>query len=310
MSQLRISLFGKLSVRAGDQPVRGFELQKIQELLAYLLLYRNRLHHREKLADLLWPNNSTSQSKKYLRQTLWQIQSLLDQLHLQDSHILQIDPSWLRVNGAAALWVDISEFEAAFELVKGQSGATLDGVQARTLRRAVQLYAGDLLEGWYQDWCIFERERFHNLYLAALDKLMGYCEARAEYEAGIAYGYQILRSDPARERTHRRLMRLIYLTGDRTGALRQYQRCAGILRAELDIAPSQRTAALYQQIQADQPLIPNVFPANEPVVDAGSAESLNRLRRRIILLHDSLGAAQLQVERDLDALNRVLGEGS
>jgi two-component SAPR family response regulator len=93
----------------------------------------------------------------------------------------------------------------------------------------VALYHGDLLEDWFQDWCLYERERLQNIYLAALDKLMDYCEASRDYDAGLAYGTRILRHDLARERTHRRLMRLYYLAGDRTSALRQYDRCVQIL---------------------------------------------------------------------------------
>ena len=37
------------------------------------------------------------------------------------------------------------------------------------------VYRGDLLEGCYQDWCLFERERLQNAYLAMLDKLMVRC---------------------------------------------------------------------------------------------------------------------------------------
>ena len=40
----------------------------------------------------------------------------------------------------------------------------------------------------------------------------------------LAYGARILHCDRARERTHRRLMRLHFLAGDRTAALRQYPR--------------------------------------------------------------------------------------
>jgi len=58
--------------------------------------------------------------------------------------------------------------------------------------------------------------------------------------------------DRARERTHRRMMRLYYLTGDRAEALRQYERCAVALEEELGISPSKNTIAIYNQIQADQ----------------------------------------------------------
>lgn len=111
---------------------------------------------------------------------------------------------------------------------------------------------GELLEGWYQDWCLFERERFQYMFLGMLDKLMGYCEGLRAYEEGIAYGMQILRRDQAREHTHRRLMRLHFLSGNRTEALRQFHRCAAILMDELGVQPADETHQLYQQIQENR----------------------------------------------------------
>jgi len=46
-------------------------------------------------------------------------------------------------------------------------------------------------------------------------------------------------------------MRLLYLAGDRTGALRQFERCRNALSDELGVAPGQRIRALYERIRAD-----------------------------------------------------------
>ncbi|MGH9768785.1 MAG: bacterial transcriptional activator domain-containing protein, partial [Blastocatellia bacterium] len=41
--------------------------------------------------------------------------------------------------------------------------------------------------------------------------------------------------DPACERTHQQMMRLKHLAGDRTGAMRQYDRCVKALCQELGV---------------------------------------------------------------------------
>jgi DNA-binding SARP family transcriptional activator len=43
-------------------------------------------------------------------------------------------------------------------------------------------------------------------------------------------------------------MRLLYQSGDRTGALRQYERCVNILAQELNVGPSESTLKLHAQI--------------------------------------------------------------
>ena len=131
------------------------------------------------------------------------------------------------------------------------AGGDLSDECAHALEQAVHVYRGDFLEGCYQDWCIFERERLQNIYLNVLDKLMDHCQSTGDYEAGLAYGAQMLRLDRARERTHRRMMQMYYLAGDRTAALRQYDRCAAALSQELGVKPSQRTEILCEQIRND-----------------------------------------------------------
>jgi len=213
------------------------------------------------LADLLWGNNSTTQSTGYLRKALWQLQSALDsQTEPINGRLLLVDPGWVQLNPEADLWLDVAVFEQAFSLVQGVPGKELDHQRVQTLRSAVDLYRGDLLEGWYQDWCLYERERLQQMYLIMLDKLMAFCEAHGDCEAGLVYGFLVLRHDRARERAHRRLMRLHYLTGDRTAALRQYERCVAALDEEFGVRPVKRTVTLCEQIRADQlgesPLVP------------------------------------------------------
>jgi DNA-binding SARP family transcriptional activator len=87
------------------------------------------------------------------------------------------------------------------------------------------------------------------MFVDILDKLIEHSEARSEYETGIAYARLALSCDRAQERAHRSLMHLLNLSGDRTGALRQYQRCCAALREELDAVPEARTTALYEEIR-------------------------------------------------------------
>jgi DNA-binding SARP family transcriptional activator len=244
MCLLIVHLFGKFQVQRDGQNLDGWNARKGQELLAYLLLHRERTHARQSLADLLWPEKTTEQSMKYLRHTLWQLQTVLDR------RIQATDPEFLGLNLKAGLWLDVMEFEQAYARVQGISGEEWDGQRAQIVQEALNLYRGDLLEGWYQDWCLFERERLQRMYLSMLEKRMAYCEAHGQYELGLECGTCALRYDVAHERIHRRLMRLYYLAGDRTAALRQYERCVTLLREELGVDPSERTLALYRQIRS------------------------------------------------------------
>ncbi|MBK8985411.1 MAG: hypothetical protein IPM39_04910 [Chloroflexi bacterium] len=295
MDQLQISLFGKFCARCGEQALDGLDACKVQELLCYLLLHADRPHHRESLASLLWPEQPSAQSKSYLRRTLWQLQSAFsgyDDLNT----IVQIESDWIQIGLTAVLRLDVALFEQAFVCTQGKAGAELDETAVRTLAEAVQLHRGDLLEGWYQDWCLFERERYQQMLLMMLDKLMEHGESCGAYESAISYGMQILRHDQARERTHRRLMRLYYLAGDRTSALRQYERCTAVLLRELGVQPAASTEHLHAQIQADRLEYP--APAITPSANPFTLQAaLGRLQEFDAILQKTRQQIQQEIHR-------------
>ena len=140
------------------------------------------------------------------------------------------------------------------------------------------------------------------MWLAMLDKLMSYCEARQDFEAGLAYGARVLRKDRARERTHRRLMRLAHLAGDRTGALRQYQRCVLALEEELGVKPAERTEDLYRAILADS------LGQAELTLTPVSPSHLARVAGRLSRLRSILAQVREHVSEDLEVLERALSE--
>jgi DNA-binding SARP family transcriptional activator len=312
MSQLSVRLFGRLSVQCKGQVVRGLNAGKVQELFCYLLLHRDRPHPREALASLLWGDTPTAQSKKYLRQVLWQLQGAL-RCHVESvaNRTLLIDSDWVQLNSAALLWLDVADFERAASLGRSEPSENLNAGALRTLQTAVELYQGHLLEGWYQEWCMGERERLQSIYLTMLDKLMGYCESHELFDAGLRYGALSLRYDKARECTHERLMRMHFLAGDRAAALRQYDRCVCALDEDLGVKPSEVTIALYQQISGGRLHCPSVASSSiagaRGRVVTGLADVLNRLRQLEVVV----GGIQHQLHADIQTveitLNRQAG---
>jgi len=292
VTELSFRLFGKFTALCDGEQIEELGSGKAQELLAYLLIYRDRPHPRESLAELLWQAPSGATAKKYLRQVLWQMQQALPIEGLIDNQ-----PDWIRISREANYQLDVAEFEQAFSRARGVPGQQLDSRVVAGLEQAAALYRGDLLEGWYSDWSIFERERLQNTWLAMLDKLMSYCEIRQDYEAGQAYGIQVLRIDRAREQTHRRLMRMAYLAGDRTGALRQYERCAQALKEELGVRPSRQTEELHRLVQND---------ALDVARDTVTQNPKGTVSGRIDQLRIILTQFRDRINKDLDTLEHAL----
>jgi DNA-binding SARP family transcriptional activator len=309
MTALRVHLLGKFRATTADRDLAAVEGAKVQELFCYLLLHRNRPLPRETLAGLLWGDSTTARSRKYLRQALWQLQAALSEhLPVVAARLLRIDGDWVSLIPGDDLWLDVALFEAAFAATRSVPGRQVTAEAAEALRSAAAVYQGDLLEGWYQDWCIAERERMQAMYLLMLNKLMIVSEARGEFEAGLAYGDEILRIDPARENTHRQLMRLHYFAGgDRTAAFRQYERCVAALREEFGVQPSATTVALYDAMRRGElderpPAI--APPAAGPEEAAALAEVFGQILHLRELVDDLQASVQRHFRPAVDARDR------
>jgi DNA-binding SARP family transcriptional activator len=310
METLDVRLFGMLNIRSSDGSNIRLHTPRVQELFCYLVLKRDQVHPRELLFDLFWRNSPPAQARRNLRQTLWQIQSCFNSELCSDVRVVFACAAWVQITPNIMLHTDVTDFEQAFKLAQGMPSDSITAQQATALQAAVDLYQGDLLEGWYSDWCLVERERLQTMYLAMLDQLMGFCDLNQRYDRGLDYGARVLRYDRANERTHRRMMRMLYLSGNRSAALQQYKQCTAALREELDVAPSTRTAQLYAQIQSDTLEPKQQFDLVEPSsagagIRSGSlVDMLDRLRR----MRDVVTSVQTQLRQDIQMIDTMIDE--
>jgi DNA-binding SARP family transcriptional activator len=296
-SGLHVRLFGRAVVLRDDRPLPVLS-SKALELLCFLLLHRDRSHTRGALSRLLWPDAPDGQAKKYLRQTLWQLQTnLANGSGPDDVPLLDVASGRVRVNPAAPWWCDVDVVERAHDRHRHGSPAETADVDVAALEHVVALCTGDLLDGWGQDWCVRERDRLHLVHLDLLQRLTDHCVSRGDLARGLAHGNRLLQLDPAREVTHRQLMRLYADAGDRTGALRQYRRCVQALATEFDVEPDAETVELYRRIRGGP-------GGASPVPVPRQAPAVLRLDERLDEIAAALAALHSEV-RLLASLQRA-----
>ena len=180
---------------------------------------------------LLWSDRSDEQARASLRQALAELRRAFGEPSpLRAEHdAVSLDP--------AMIAVDAIEFERL--------------ARAGKLDAATALYDGPLLDdhgvrdGAFEDWLHVERTRLHDL---AID-ILGALAASQSGDTAIETAQRLLQLDPAREESHRTLMRLYIAAGQRAQALRQYQHCCNALQRELQAKPDIETESLYRQIQ-------------------------------------------------------------
>ncbi len=305
---LEFRLFGSGQASYNRQVLNGFPAQQAALLLCYLLLNPHS-HNRERLAAVFWADYPAHTARKHLSQTLWRLRQMLQEAGVADDTYLEITKDRISLNVNSDYWLDIDEFQQTVSRYQDISGDQLTSEQAQQLDQVITLYNGDLLEGIYEDWCLYDRERLSLLYLDALGKLMIFHERNDTFEQGLAYGERILAVDNTRERVHQQMMRLYWLAGNRSAALSQYKRCAQILREELGVSPMKETTQLYQQMLDNkfQPTTDNnrqVDTALSPLVR--SEESLQRLADQSLRKLSRLQAIVEETSAEIRSLERLI----
>lgn len=304
---LEIKLFGTGEINYLCKKIAIPLHQLPGQLFCYLVLNRDHPQNRERLAETFWSDITTTESRKYLRKSLWQLQrALSDMIDQGADQVLIVEPEYLQVNPRANLWIDVAEFEGRYQDEINLRGSELNSNQYANTQKTIELYQGDLLEGWYQDWCLLERERYKEIYLNLIDKLMGYCEAHNQYEAGIYYGRKILKYDRTHERTHLRMMRLNYLAGDRVSAIRQYICCRNALHEELDVEPGVEIQKLYEKVIRDGMETSQFYTSFVTEKDLIELNGIRKSLKRVLEMLSGQDSIRLQILEEIKSIEAAI----
>ncbi len=248
---LKLYLFGPPRTELDDLSV-NIGRRKALALLVYLAL-TGRPHSRDALATLFYPDQGQSRARAYFRRDLGALNTQLK------GDWLTVDREVVGIKETAEVWTDVAAFRHALE-ARSEHGHADDDVCPdclTPLTTAVELYSDDLLAGFslpdcpeFDEWQFFEAEKARREFAKALESLVRLYVGRGQYDQALFSAQRRLKLDPLHEPTHRDLMKLYALSGQRTAALRQYESCVAVLDEELGVTPEAETTALYEAIKA------------------------------------------------------------
>jgi predicted ATPase/DNA-binding SARP family transcriptional activator len=260
MARLDVSLLGPFQVTRDATPLSGFAYDKVRALLAYLVVEADRPWRRETLASLFWPDQDDRSARHSLSQALFSLRKAIDDRDA-DSPLLLVTSDTVQLNSDAALSSDLRVFTALLDACDRHPHR--DAIRcracARRIEQAVDLYRGDLLEGFtlpdsvvFDEWLLVRREQARERVLVALGRLTEFFEGRGASEQAARCARRLIALDPWREDAIRQLMRQLAWTGQRAGAVEQFERFQQRLREDLGVEPEQETLDLLARIRQGQ----------------------------------------------------------
>jgi DNA-binding SARP family transcriptional activator len=153
---LQIDLLGEVKITWHPTGVLVPRLhsRKSVVVLAYLAMASNRMHAREVLCEALWPGQPMQNQRAHLRYELTLLRNTLGPtvIHAQGHH-------WVGLSS------EVQCDTVSFEALASQSLLEMDIEQRITsVKSALDLYRGEFLPGFFDDWVAEQRQRLDDTY--------------------------------------------------------------------------------------------------------------------------------------------------
>lgn len=236
-ASLVIKTLGGLTVERDGVTCTGAAAQrKHLALLALLGAGGERGVSRDKLVAYLWPDRDADSARHLLNQACYALRRELDQpeLFLGTTDLLRLNPG--------VISSDIQTFEEA--------------VGRRDLARAVTLYAGPFLDGFYiaeaaefEPWVEAERARAAKRVCEALRELATGATSAGDQRAAAEWWRRLVALDPLSAEAVLGLMHALAAVGERAQAVYHGHAHSILVQRELGTAPASAVSQLIERLR-------------------------------------------------------------
>jgi two-component SAPR family response regulator len=234
-STLQVRTFGALQVTVDGQDVRRWHAGKARELFLLLLVNRGSTVQKERLEELLWPDQDhvSSSAVKVA------VHALRTVVHAR----IRYQDGGYRLDGPG-LWSDAEQFVTHCR--DGERRLAADDLPGalQAFRDALELYRGDFLPHEQAAWVEEQRQWFRLHALRALEVLRTDALSRDAVADAAELCRRTVEIDPYHETSYRVLMSLHGRRGERGMVRGWYDLCSRRLD-ELALAPGTSTRSVY-----------------------------------------------------------------
>ncbi|MCW1408226.1 hypothetical protein OLZ32_08125 [Rhizobium sp. 1AS11] len=243
---MEVSLLGPFSISINGKRVYPDLGRSGLRMAAHLFVSPGKLHRREKIADLFWPEMPLERARAALNSAMWRLRKIMCQdpnskgggnlRSVGDNVIFDLEP-WIQVDTSVVCGV-----------AKGICGS----VAPKTipdLQRVIDLYQGPFMDGDDDAAFLEERERLHTCFVEIAHELLTLYIARRDYQNATTICRKVLYFDPYREFFVRKILGALCLNEQRAEAASFYERWQKSLRDDIGVAPLPETLDLLRMVR-------------------------------------------------------------
>lgn len=250
--QLRIQTLGDFRLWRGTEevPPQAWKRKKARQLFLLLLTHPRQMLHRDQIAEMLWPEATPEGAVRDFKIAYSALCNVLEPKRKRNapSAYIRRDGSRYGLNLGADLDFDVVDFEDLVAQGDKEYGRNPDQAFPH-YQQALQLYQGEYLHSFpYDTWCHEERERLRAIYIRVAERVAKQYQSQENWDAVIDLCENIIQQDDCWEVAYQLMMIAYQNKGNRTLAVRTYQRCVTALKNGLGIEVTAVTQQLHQTL--------------------------------------------------------------
>jgi DNA-binding SARP family transcriptional activator len=220
----------------------AWKRERVRQILCFLLAHP--VTTRREVTAALWPELDERDAAGNLRTNLTHLQRTL-----QPDRSREEAPWFVRTSGETlslctdGLETDVERFDTLVEEGRRFEDQGVPGSALTRYLDAIDLYRGDYLAGFDDNWVAYERIRLRSSFVTAATRAGELLLARGEPEQALRLADRVAAVDELAERAHRLRVQCLLAMGDRSAARVSGERLLGLL-ATADLAPDRETVRL------------------------------------------------------------------
>lgn len=249
--------------------VRGIQVsedkwirKKSKLLFLYLLINKEQKHTKDKIMELFFGDLSASSADNVFHQAITNIRAIAkpeisnpqiignkslkksklktpESFVVYEDKILQIAPQY-------KFYVDVVEFNKLYSQIK--SLQTDESTKEILARKALNLYKGEFLPGYYDEWIEELRTNLQNKFIEICEELLIILNKQEKYYEIISYSERLISSDKLHETAFLNLVTAYVRTGNMNMAKKKFAELLKNYEDEYGEKPSKQTLNQIEKI--------------------------------------------------------------
>lgn len=205
MPRWRLRVFEQLRLESDDLEIQSFGTVRAAKLFVILALSRTGRLTRDRLADLLWPDDFYDATRLRLRQEIFRLKKALE------CEPLMIGSS------STEVWIDKSLIRTDLDVLR-EGAKNLDEVNDD------QLLTGGFLSDWTEPWAVAERNVAEQLQIQSALSVAALRMERGDSESGVSLLQRLAVSHPEHDDVRQALAAAISDVGSISTIVAEYQK--------------------------------------------------------------------------------------